>query len=404
MASHLRLLLVPLLLVAGASTARQTTQLYASEAEIDSAIARAQAEGRAARQRAERLEAEAARTSEALEKTAREAAGVAARIQQTQAQIAAHEAGAQRIARKQALLRARLAERQRPLVRLTAALQQFSRSPPVLSLLRPGSIHDAIHMRALLDAVVPEVQRRTVALRAELAGARALQRAAMRAARDLRLGQAELRERRQRLVALEARQRLASRDASGIAAREAERALALAEQARDLDDLSTALARAGQLRQALAALPGPLIRPAKPGDAKEGSVVPPAATAPRALPAYALPVRGRLVAGFGDSLPNIPASRGVALATSSGAQAVAPAPGRVAFAGPYRGYGRIVIIEHVDGWTSLITGLAQLDVRIGDALVAGSPIGIAGAGHPVVMLELRREGTPVNPLEFVGPD
>ena len=71
------------------------------------------------------------------------------------------------------------------------------------------------------------------------------------------------------------------------------------------------------------------------------------------------------------------------------------------FAGPYRGYGSIVIIEHAGGWTSLVTGLAQLDTRIGGRLVSGSPIGIAGAGRPVITLELRRGGEPVNPLEYI---
>jgi septal ring factor EnvC (AmiA/AmiB activator) len=75
----------------------------------------------------------------------------------------------------------------------------------------------------------------------------------------------------------------------------------------------------------------------------------------------------------------------------------------VAFAGAYRGYGQIVIIEHPGGWTSLVTGLAQLDARVGDTLVAGSPLGTAGPGAPVVTLELRQNGKPVNPLEFVGP-
>ena len=82
-------------------------------------------------------------------------------------------------------------------------------------------------------------------------------------------------------------------------------------------------------------------------------------------------------------------------------EAVAPAPGRVVFAWPYRGYGSIVIIEHSGGWTSLITGLAQLDARVGDQLVLGSPLGITGAGRPVITLELRRNGEPVNPLEYI---
>jgi len=80
---------------------------------------------------------------------------------------------------------------------------------------------------------------------------------------------------------------------------------------------------------------------------------------------------------------------------------VAPGNGRVVFAGPYRGYGAIVILDHGDGWTSLVTGLLQLDVRVGDEVIAGSPIGMAGAGRPVVSLEVRRQGEPVNPLEFV---
>jgi murein hydrolase activator len=71
----------------------------------------------------------------------------------------------------------------------------------------------------------------------------------------------------------------------------------------------------------------------------------------------------------------------------------------VGFAGPYRGYGRIVIIEHAGGWTSLVTGLARSDVAVGDELVGGAPIGVAGPGRPAVTLELRSGGEPVNPLE-----
>lgn len=391
---------VAVVLAVASGASAQQARLYQTEREIRDALASARSEGEAARFRAEKLEAEAARATEAVEKTAREAAGIAARVQQTEARIAAHEARIGLIERQRADLRGRLAERQRPLVRLTAALQRLSRRPAALSLLQPGSVTDAMHLRALLDTMLPEVERRTRALKAEIARGRALQELAQRAARDLRASEAELRRRRQALVALETRQRLASRQVSGVADRESERALALAEQARDLDGLAADIARAGALRQMLARLPGPVLRPARPQEAQVAEVEQGAAP-PAGLATYLLPASGRLVAGFGEAQPGQPRSRGIGLATRTGAQVIAPAAGRIAFAGPYRGYGQIVIVEHAGGWTSLVAGLAQLDVRVGQAVLAGSPLGLTGAGQPVVTLELRREGDPVNPLDYI---
>jgi septal ring factor EnvC (AmiA/AmiB activator) len=241
-------------------------------------------------------------------------------------------------------------------------------------------------------------------LRARLARSRQLREEALAAARELRAEQGRLSQRRTELAALETQQRLASRAASGTADREAERALALAEEARDLDALLGELDRAGGLRARLAALPGPVLRPARPEDARLAGVeeLPspePAATAPP--PPYLLPVTGRTVLGFGAPQGS-GASNGLTLAPRPGAQVVAPAAGRVAFAGPYRGYGRIVIIEHAGGWTSLVTGLARTDVAVGEQLVAGAPLGIAAQARPEITLELRRDGEPVNPLRFVG--
>ena len=68
----------------------------------------------------------------------------------------------------------------------------------------------------------------------------------------------------------------------------------------------------------------------------------------------------------------------------------------------YAGYGQIVIIDHAGGFTSLVTGLARVTVRVGDSLVAGSPLGNAGRGKPLLGFELRRGGKPVNPLEPLG--
>lgn len=367
----------------------------------EQALARAQVQGEAARSRAEALEAEALTIREAAERTAQDGAAIAARIQQSEADIAAQEVRIGMIDRQRALLRVRLAERQRPLVRLTAALQRMSRRPPALSLLRPGSLHDTVYLRAVLETMLPEVERRTAGLRAELNRARALQDQARRVATALRTSQGELATRRAQLAALETRQRLESRAVSGVADREAVRALALKEQARDLTGLLDELARAGTLRAELAALPGPVLRPAQPQSAQV-AIAPPTSAVPVQAPSrYLLPVAGRLVAGFGAQVPGQPRSRGVSILTRAEAQAVAPAGGRVVFAGPYQGYGTIVIIEHGGGWTSLVTGLADLDAEVGDQLVAGSPLGRAGPGRPVLMLELRKDGAPVNPLDFL---
>ncbi|MCW1429315.1 murein hydrolase activator EnvC family protein [Novosphingobium sp. JCM 18896] len=395
--------LLPASLLAGlsasASLDAQQAARFDDVADARRALVEAQAQGAAARTRAERLEAEAARASAAAEKTAHEAAAIAARIQQTEAEIAGHQAQVALIGREREVLRARLAERQRPVVRLTASLQRLSRRPPALALLRPGSVRETMYMRALLATMLPEVQRRTAALRAEIERGKALQRRAALAAQNLRESQRRLTARRGVLAGLETRQRLESRQVTGAADREAERALALAEQARDLGTLTDDLRKAGALRDRLAQLPGPIMRPARPEAAQVTNVGDAPGPTTTGLPGYMLPVTGRLVSGFGDSQRGGGARvRGIALATRVGAQLVAPAAGRVAFAGPYRGYGNIVIVEHPGGWTSLVTGLARLDTSVGAQLLAGSPLGAAGDGQSLVTLELRRDGVPVDPL------
>ena len=387
--------------LAVAATAQQPElATYDNAGDARAALAEARREGAAARARAESLEAEAAKAGQQADRTAREAAAAAARIQEAQAAIAAREADIRLIDQSREELRARLAQRQLPVVRLTGALQRLSRRPLTLSLLRPGSLQDTVHMRAMLDTMLPEVQRRTAALRGEIDKGKALRDQALAAVQTLKTEQTELGRRRQSLATLETRQRLDLRQTSGTADREAERALALAEAARDLDGLTDQLGEAGELREELAKLAGPVIRPANPQAAQVAVIDPSPSASAAAAPSFQMPVQGRLIAGFGASAPGVARSQGIALAARAGAQAVAPAPGRVAFAGPYRGYGSIIIIDHGNGWTSLVTGLAQVDTVVGRTVVAGSPLGLAGPGRPVVSLELRRDGKPVNPLDF----
>jgi septal ring factor EnvC (AmiA/AmiB activator) len=396
--------LIPLIAVLAMGSAQAQSQQggLQSVEETRRALAEAQAQGEAAKSRAESLEAGVATAREAADKTAQEAAALAARIQQGEAKIAANTARIALIEGQRQQLRAELALRQRPVVELTAALQKLSRRPPLLSLLQRGSLRETVYLRASLEALLPEIERRTSALRGAITRSRTLQRQAENETANLRTAEAELGQRRQTLAALETQQRLALRTIGGSADREAERALALAEQARDLSGLMDSLGESSRLLEALAALPGPVLRPERPELAQVAPELAPSATS-AALRSYVLPVAGRLVAGFGDRAADGASSRGLTLQTGPTAQLVAPAPGRVAFAGIYRGYGNIVIIDHGGGWTTLITGIAQLDAQVGERLVGGSPLGLTGPGRPLVTLELRKDGVPVNPLEAVRP-
>ncbi|MCA1660745.1 MAG: peptidoglycan DD-metalloendopeptidase family protein [Novosphingobium sp.] len=364
------------------------------------ALTRALGEQRIAAARAGRLETAAAQASAAADRTARQTAALAARIQQSEAGLAAGEARIALLEARRRALRGWLAARQAPLVRLTAALQLMARRPLALSVLRPGSLRDTVHLRAVLETMLPAVQRQTAGLRGELLRARLIEGAVRGAQRAMRREQGTLAERRSTLAGLAARQRLASRAARGDANREADRALAIAEEARDLTALIATFEQAGALRRRLAALPGPILRPARPGAAQVREV---ASEAPRAVGLdYILPVAGAIVAGFGEaSSSGGLRSQGITLATRPGAQVVAPAAGRIGFAGRYEGYGRIAIIEHDGGWTTLVTGLSAVTPAVGDRVVQGSPLGVAGPRAPRITIELRKDGAPIDVLAAV---
>jgi septal ring factor EnvC (AmiA/AmiB activator) len=116
-----------------------------------------------------------------------------------------------------------------------------------------------------------------------------------------------------------------------------------------------------------------------------------------------LPVAGTLTRHYGENDEYGAASKGLLLETRPGAQVVAPFDGRIEFAGPFRGYGQILIIEHGDGYHSLLAGLERIEGVVGQWLVAGEPVGNMPDGdHPALYLELRRHGQPINPLPWLA--
>ncbi len=370
---------------------RERQQLLSAKQQSADAMARSAA-----------LEAQAAAARDEADRLKKRSAALAARIQSAEADINAGEARVALVTRRVKDQEARLAEQQQPLLELTAALQQLSRQPPVSVLAQPGSLTDMVHARAVIDAAMPVIERRTASVRRELAQLRSVRQQQAVALKALAASRTQLAERRDALTRLENEGRLRSRELMSSAQLESDRALGLGEKARDIVELMDTLEADSATRGELAQLSGPLPRPRDPTSAVMRPAPPAEAENELTRGAYRLPVVGRIVAGLGEVNDSGVRSRGITIAARPGGQVVAPAPGRVSFAGDYRGYGKILIIDHGGGWTSLVTGLIGLSVGVGDTLEAGTPVGRAGSNDSRITVELRRAGRPVDIAQMLG--
>lgn len=114
------------------------------------------------------------------------------------------------------------------------------------------------------------------------------------------------------------------------------------------------------------------------------------------------PARGLVVTAYGEQMSKGVTSKGIIIKTRSQAQVISPYDGTVIFAGPFRGYGNLIIIEHGQGYLSLLAGLEEVDCELGQMLLAGEPVGqMPESGDARLYVELRKDNHPVNPLTWI---
>jgi len=365
-----RALVLPLLLLPAASPDR---------------LERARAEAAAASARADALTRAAIGEGAAADRSAANRAALARRVRAGEAALAAARTRSAKADMLAVAQRVRLGRAEQPLARLLAALQSLARRPALAAVAQPGSVDDLVHLRAMLGTALPAVRARTQSARADARHAAALSAASRAAAGALRAARGRLEAERTALAMVEAAHRSRARALVRSAFSEEDRALALGEEARDLADMAVAEGAARATAASLAALPAPLPRPLAPG------VIPPR----RPRSAYRLPVTGVLTAGFGEVAPSGARSRGLSFTTQPGALVRAPAGGVVRHAAPFRRWGVVVILDHGAGWSTTLTGLANVRVTLGSRVAAGAAVGRAGK---TVGTELRRRGQPVDPV------
>ncbi len=113
-----------------------------------------------------------------------------------------------------------------------------------------------------------------------------------------------------------------------------------------------------------------------------------------------LPVRGRVVVRFAEKTALGLKSDGWRVRTRGDALVMAPADGVVKFADSFRGFGKVVIMSHKNGYNTVMTNLGNIDVMLEQEVLAGEPIGRMNPDKPEMYLEVRRGNKAVDPARL----
>src|SRR5581483_6995785 len=333
---------------------------------------------------------------------------VAAQVRTVETRIGDAEARLRPLDARERTIRTSLDSRRSEIVEVLAALQRAGRRTPPALLVRPEDALQSLRTAMLLGSVVPDLRTRATGLANDLSELIALrktistQRDALAADRD------RLKTDQTRLTALiDERQRQQSGIEKDMEA-EGARAIALAKQA---DSLQGLIAKMEQdvKAAAKAALAASQSGKSDPALFKNPNRTSPAIAFASAKGLFKFPVNGAKIRDFGGSDGAGGIEKGISLASRPGAQVTTPCDGWVVYAGPFRSYGQLLILNAGGGYHVLIAGMERISVNIGQFVLTGEPVATMGstsqvasilatnASRPVLYVEFRKDGTPIDP-------
>lgn len=266
------------------------------------------------------------------------------------------------------------ASRQR-LASLTGGLVQLSREPPALLAMRETSADDQVHRSVLLRALLPRLKAETNQIIQELEAYEALQSKTQAQRKLVVAARQNLQWQSHNLDQLvKTRQGLLEKT-QGEKEHIARQLAALGNEAKDLREL--------------------LDKVSQPGwGAGKGAT----GKTPPLRAGLRNPVAGKVVRLFGAKDDFGVASNGMTFAAAVGSPVLAPQSGRVVFAGPFKGYGKVIILQHTGGTHSFLSGLGRIDADMGQTVAAGEPLGaMPNEGKTDLYFEWRQNGEARDP-------
>jgi septal ring factor EnvC (AmiA/AmiB activator) len=333
----------------------------------------------------------------------------AARIRTLEGQIATREGRIQTLDDNERTIRDSLSERHAIIAEVLAALQRIGRRPPPALMVRPEDALQSVRTAMMLGGVLPEMRVETEALVADLTElVRVRKEIAVEIDRSKRDLAALAQDRLRMTMLVDERQRKQAETEHALVT-ERERAAELARRAESLQELIAKIeqdvaaaargaeaARAAHARPSLAALKDP------------GRLAPAIAFA-SAKGVLPLPVNGVKTREFGSPDRLGGTEKGLSITTRAGAQVTAPCDGWVVYAGPFRSYGQLLILNAGGGYHVLLAGMDRISVDLGQFVLTGEPVAVMGGGaqtaalvavgssQPVLYVEFRKDGIPVDP-------
>jgi murein hydrolase activator len=381
------------------------------EQELEATIA----QQRGAAELQQKLKAEVAAIGEDRSKLNAQLIDIAAQVRTIETRIDDAEARLRPLDSRERQIKDSLDSRRAEVVEVLAALQRAGRRAPPALLVRPEDALQSLRTAMLLGSVVPELRARAVRLTEDLSELVTLRKAIATERDRLAADRDRLRQDQPRLAALvDERQRKQSAVEKDMEA-EGVRAVALSKQADSLQGLIAKMEQDLKSAAKAAAAASQQGAPATVnGQPNLGGLKDPARRSPAiafvsAKGLLALPANGVKIRDFGGSDGAGGVEKGISLATRAGAQVTTPCDGWVVYAGPFRSYGQLLILNAGGGYHVLIAGMERISVNIGQFVLTGEPVATMGttsrvasilatnASQPVLYIEFRKDGTPIDP-------
>jgi septal ring factor EnvC (AmiA/AmiB activator) len=392
-----------------AAPANGSDALKQRDQELNAALARQ----RNSAQSQLKLRAEIAALSQDRRKFNQQLIDTAAKVRDVEANIDATRVRLAPLDTQEQSFRKSLDERRGTIVEILAALERIGRQPPPALMVRPEDALQAVRTAITLGAVLPEMREEADALAGDLADLVKV-RKDIAAENDRLSGELDLlgREQLRMTLLIDARQRNQTAAEQQLST-EQQQATDLAHQVDSIKDLIGKLETNmdPSVRAALDAnrtFEQDATRPDLAALGDPGRLAPAVAFANMhgRLP---LPVNGSRIREFGNSDGAGGTQKGLSIAAHPGAQITAPCDGWVIYAGPFRGYGQVLILNAGGGYHVLLAGMERISVDLGQFVLTGEPVAVMGdesqasatvtaePKQPVLYVEFRKDGTPIDP-------